>query len=587
MSPPNQPRGATWTPEVLAPGGSLEAIAAALTHGADAVYVGVGALNARVRAANLDTDGLRRVAAIAHDRGARVHVALNVPVSPETLPTALETLAWAWLAGADAVILRDPLLMHVCREVLPELPVHASTQAAAAGPGRARALMELGCRRVILARECSLAEIRRIHDACPGLELETFVLGALCFGISGHCLLGEAVGGRGGNHGACLQACRLPFVDGEGRPLGHMMSMKDLDAVRRIPELVDAGVVSLKIEGRLKAPSWVGCASAWVSKAAATWRRGPLPAADYQRFDQELRTLFSRPRTDAWLDGVHGAEHLTFPRAPGHQGLEVPFRVRPHEGRLWLRVKAPVDLSLRDGLLVRRRGPDGVLREEAVSIRSLRDGRGQYKGVVAAGDEALVSVDAPGQVVGLAIHSCQAVEARFRPDPALAAALSGDGAPAPEVVSLALEPGALALTLASGRFHQTRRQGVETAPARGEGFGPDQARRLFPVAAVTTAPGLYVSPAQLKARRREARVAFEEGLQAAALALAARLAEAAGTMAPRWLADDATLLARGPAAVSRVTGLPAGPVATTGGDRFRLRPAPRGTVVDVDDEEQP
>ncbi|MFH1532841.1 MAG: peptidase U32 family protein [Pseudomonadota bacterium] len=575
-------RGQGWAPEVLAPGGSPEAIAAALTHGADAVYVGVGALNARVRAANLDPEGLRRVTVATHARGARVHVALNVPVSPRTLPAALETLAWAWLAGADAVILRDPLLMHVCREVLPELPVHASTQAAAAGPGRAQALMELGCRRVILARECSLAEIRRIRDACPGLELEAFVLGALCFGISGHCLLGEAVGGRSGNHGACLQACRLPFMDGKGRPLGHLMSMKDLDAVRRIPELVDAGVVSLKIEGRLKAPSWVGCASAWVSRAAAAWRRGPLGAEDYARFDQELCTLFSRPRTDAWLDGIQDAAHLTFPRDPGHRGLEVPFRLRAHEGETWLSLQAPVALSLRDGLLVRRARRDGVPREEAVSIRALRDGRGRHAGVVEAGREALVSVDAPGQVVGLAIHSCQAVEARYRPDAELAATLLRPGPPAPEVVSLVLEPGSLALILASGRFRHSLRSAVETAPARGEDFGPVQAARLFPVAVVEAAPGLYVPPAQLKARRREARAGFEEAMQAAEVVLVERLTAAAAVVAARWFEDDATLLARGPAAVSRVTGLPTGRVTTTGGDRFRLRPAPRGTVVDVD-----
>ena len=130
-----------WTPEVLAPGGSVSAVAAALTHGADAVYIGVGSLNARVRAANLDHDGLRRVVAAAHARAARVYVALNVPMTPQSLPAALDTLTWTWLAGADAVILRDPLLMQVCRQVLPELSIHASTQAGPAGPARVRALL--------------------------------------------------------------------------------------------------------------------------------------------------------------------------------------------------------------------------------------------------------------------------------------------------------------------------------------------------------------------------------------------------------------------------------------------------------------
>ncbi|MBM4372984.1 MAG: U32 family peptidase [Deltaproteobacteria bacterium] len=499
-------------------------------------------------------------------------------MTPGTLSSALEILAWSWLAGADAVILRDPLLMRVCRETLPELPVHASTQAGAAGPARARTLRELGCRRVILARELSLVEIRRIRDACPGLELEAFVLGALCFGVSGRCLLGEAVGGRGGNHGACLQACRLPFTDDAGRPLGHLLSMKDLDAVRRIPELVEAGVMSLKIEGRLKPPAWVGCASAWVSRAAARCREGPLPPGEHAAFDRELSVLFSRPRTDAWLDGKQDATVLTCPDAPGHRGLEIPFRVRRLDGRAFAALRAPVPLSVRDGLLVRRAARGAG--EEAVSIHELRDGLGRFQGTVDAGEEALVLLDEPASIRRIAVHSCQALEAAYRPDPGLLAVLARAGVPAPRTRTLALEPGRLVLGLESGRFRWIARAEVSSSPSRGEGFGPAQAARLFPGASVDAAAGLYVPPAQLKTARREAREGFERALAGEAAALVARLTAAASREEPRWMEDDATLLARGPAAVSRVTGLPEGPIRTRGGDRFVLRPAPRGTVVE-------
>ena len=445
-----------------------------------------------------------------------------------------------------------------------------------------RALQDLGCRRVILARELSLADIRRIRDACPGIELEAFVLGAQCFGISGRCLLGEAVGGRGGNHGTCLQACRLPFTDETGRTLGHLLSMKDLDALRRIPELVDAGVVSLKIEGRLKSPSWVGCASTWISLAAARWRDGPLSPQQYAAFDQDLSTLFSRPRTDAFLDGIHDAAEVTAADAPGHRGLSLPFRVKTVGGVTYLALRAPVTLSRRDGLLVRRRVRGATPQDEPEAIRELRDSRGRFAGSVDAGAEALVALRDLDAVTAVAIHSAQSVEAAYQPDPALLADLERPAVPAPQVLSLSLENGLLSLTLESGRFRRTTRFAVDTVPARGQGFGPAQAARLFPGATVAAAEGLYVSPSQLKARRREAREGFLTAIEEEADALAARLAAVAEGIDHRFSDGDAVLLDRGPTAVSRVTGLPQGSIVSNGGDRFRLRPATRGTVVDWD-----
>jgi putative protease len=560
-------------PEILAPAGSLDALAAAMAHGADAVYIGVGGLNARVRALSLTLEQLPAMVHAAHARGVKVYVPLNVPLQPDTLEEGVAILSAVHLAGADAVILRDPILMKLVRRHLPDLPVHASTQAGAANVAAARKLQELGCSRVILPRECSLAEIAAIHRALPGLELESFFFGAMCFGISGACLLGEAVGHRSGNYGNCLQACRLPYVDHEGTPTGHPFSMKDLDYFKRIKELVEAGVISLKIEGRLKSPAWVGCVTAWARRAAENWAKGGLTATEYARFDDEVRTLFSRPRTDAFLDGKTDAEDLIYAQAPGHRGLPVAHRLLSEGGRTWLAFTTPVELSVRDGLLLTYK--DGA--EEPVSIRELRDGRGKGTSIVRAGETVRVPV--PRRVEGAAIHSCQAVKRAYEVPLADLDNLLAEAELPVTVTRVTLCPGTLALDGRCGRFTFRASYDLETQPARNEGFGPEQGSRLFPDAEFDCAPGLFVPPSALKKLRRQFR---DEARSAYIMAQSDQLValdEAMAKLDVQFLAPDAELLARGPAAVARVTGLTAGHVATTGGDHFVVESNPEGTVV--------
>lgn len=561
-------------PEVLAPAGSLDALAAAIAHGADAVYLGVGALNARVRAANIAVEQLPAVVAYAHSHKVKVHVALNVPVQPETLDEATRTLSAISLAGADAVILRDPILMELAHHECPALAVHASTQAGVCNAESAQRMRTLGCSRVILARECSLEEMRAIRQACPDLELESFFFGAQCFGISGACLLGEAVGQRSGNYGNCLQACRLPFVDESGTSLGYPFSMMDLDYLRRVKELVVAGVSSLKIEGRMKSPAWVGCVTAWSRRAADSWRRGGLTEGEYRIFDTEISSLFSRPRADAFLDGERTAEKLVHPDSPTHRGLPLPFRLKPERGRAYLLFEAPVEVSVRDGLLLQYESGE----EEAVSIRELREGAGRGTSIVAAGQTAWVP--APSRrLKALALHSCQAVRRQYEVSSGELLKKVEGGSPPMVVSAVKLRTTSLTLEGTCGTFTHSVKYPLTTEPAREAGFGPASGERLFPAARFDCESGLFVSPSALKALRRRFRSEFADAYAAALTERTALVQKRAATMELRFLPTDAELLARGPAAVSRVTGLPAGSVATTGGDRFTIEAGTNGTVV--------
>lgn len=262
--------------ELLAPA-NANTLDAALDAGADAVYFGLRRLNARRGALNFSPEELPAVVEKIHRRGAKAHLTLNIDLTQRELGLALRTLELARQCKVDAVILRDPALLPLA-SMFPELQFHVSTQAGVSSSAGVRMAKELGCRRVVLARELSREEI----SACakvPGIELEVFVQGALCFCASGRCLLSSWVGGRSGNRGACASPCRVGWKrDLPGATERHPLSTKDLCLLEKIPELQAMGVDSLKIEGRLKGAQWV-------SQAATLYRQ----ALDAGRPLDELR----------------------------------------------------------------------------------------------------------------------------------------------------------------------------------------------------------------------------------------------------------------------------------------------------------
>jgi len=287
--------------EILAPAGNREMLSAAVFSGADAVYLGLTGFNARRTAGNFTPEELKEAVSFCHGRGVRVHVTLNTLVYDRELPDLADAVRAVAAAGADAVIADDLAAARLVREIAPALALHGSTQMSVHTPEGARALAALGYDRVILARELSLDEIRQICAASP-IECEVFIHGALCVAMSGQCMMSAFLGGRSGNRGACAGPCRLPFDATPGLPDGAPgrachLSLKDMDHTPYLPQLIDAGVASVKIEGRLRTPEYTAVA---VSACRA--------ARSGQPYDEKLlRDIFSRSGfTDAYLTGRSG-----------------------------------------------------------------------------------------------------------------------------------------------------------------------------------------------------------------------------------------------------------------------------------------
>ena len=234
--------------ELLSPAGGWDSLVAAVQSGADAVYMGFGAYNARRSAKNFTEEEFAQAVRYCHLRGVRVYLTLNTLLTDRELPGAAELLHKASRLGADAVLIQDWGLWQLARQAAPELPLHASTQMSLHTLGGARRAAELGLTRVVLARELSRRDIAAICRDCPA-EVEVFAHGALCMCYSGQCALSAVIGGRSGNRGTCAQPCRLPYGVNAPAAGGHPLSLKDANLSPYLQELEDMGVACLKLEG--------------------------------------------------------------------------------------------------------------------------------------------------------------------------------------------------------------------------------------------------------------------------------------------------------------------------------------------------
>ncbi len=316
-------------PEILAPAGDDDSLAAAIAAGADAVYFGLdGGLNARARATNFNVERLPTLMDGIHRAGVRAFVTLNTLVFENELPFVESVLRACAASGVDAIIVQDPAVALLSRAVAPTLEVHASTQMTISSPESASFAQQLGCTRVVVPRELSTEEIRTFAKG-TSLELEVFIHGALCMSWSGQCLTSEAWGGRSANRGQCAQSCRLPYeliVDGEVRPLGdvaYLLSPLDLAGARAVADLADIGVASLKIEGRLKGPAYVLSAvegyKRWRDAIAEKRDRDAASQAQLQAALGRMAVAYSRGFSDGFLAG---SDHqgLVEGRFPKHRG---------------------------------------------------------------------------------------------------------------------------------------------------------------------------------------------------------------------------------------------------------------------------
>ena len=351
LPPVNSPRprsANTSPPELLAPGGDMDCIRAAVAHGADAVYFGLTTgLNARARAANVPPETLEELVATLHRRHVRAYLTFNTLVFPEELDAAERTVRLAISAGVDALIVQDLGLARLIREISPDVPIHASTQMTLGCAASIQAVQSLGISRVILPRELSLAEIAEIAEIGreTPVELEVFVHGAMCISYGGQCLASAALGGRSANRGQCAQACRLAYqlvCDGQTVELGrrrYLLSPHDLATYRLVPQLAAAGVSALKIEGRLKSAEYV-------AQVTRLYRQAIDAAADGKPFEPteedvvQLDQLFSRGFCTGWL--AEAAKPLIDGRATSKRGVLLG-RVRQIRGeRVAVEIERPV-----------------------------------------------------------------------------------------------------------------------------------------------------------------------------------------------------------------------------------------------------
>ena len=354
-------------PELLAPAGDWDCVKAAVENGADAIYFGLEKFNARMRAQNFTEASLPKLMEFLHRRGVKGYVTFNTLVFENEIADAENYLRAIIAAGVDAAIVQDVGMCRLIRSLSPDFPIHASTQmtvTSAAGVDFAR---ELGCNLVVLARECSIAEIEKIQATQLGvghsLPLEVFVHGALCVAYSGQCLTSESLGGRSANRGECAQACRMPYdliSDGKQVSLGdrkYLLSPQDLAGLEVLPDLIRAGVASLKIEGRLKSPEYVANITRVYRKALDSLtrsgvRQNAANVSEEMRLSPESRyemeMAFSRGLYTGWFGGINN-QQLVHARFGKKRGVYLGEVATVSRDSMTVKLEAP--LKLGDGIV--------------------------------------------------------------------------------------------------------------------------------------------------------------------------------------------------------------------------------------------
>lgn len=370
--------------ELLSPAGNRDALIAAISCGADAVYLGYTAFGARSYAGNFDDEGLKEAVEYAHERGKKIFVTVNTLVKQCETDDLCDVLELLSRTGVDAIIVQDLGVARMARERFPSLTLHASTQMTVHNAQGASLLQSLGFTRVVPARECSLSELSQM--AATGVEIEAFAHGALCVAVSGQCLFSSMIGGRSGNRGKCAQPCRLPYQLEDGTS-GYLLSTKDLMLIDKIPQMRDAGVYSYKLEGRMKRPEYVGVITR-AYREALDAAQAHVPYHPNERTLEGLRQIFNRGGfTEGYVMGKSNAALMSWER-PNHWGVYMG-KVTSVRGPL-AKVALQKQLNDGDGLQIRGKqeidltysGPEQMRGSEAtirVSAGNARVGEAVYR----------------------------------------------------------------------------------------------------------------------------------------------------------------------------------------------------------------
>lgn len=331
--------------ELLAPAGSLEILKGVIESGADAVYVGGSMFGARAYANNFTEEELLEAIDFAHLRGVKVYLTVNTLIKNSEFSKLYDYLLPYYKRGLDAVIVQDIGVVKAIHEYFPSMEIHTSTQMTVTGADGVRFLSQFGVTRVVMAREVSLAEMKRIHEE-TGMELEAFVHGALCYSYSGQCLFSSILGGRSGNRGRCAQPCRLPYTV-EGKKDEYILSLKDMCGIKALDKLHDAGVYSLKIEGRMKQLEYACGVVKYYRSYIDSMK--PVTDADYER----IKALGNRCGfTDRYYFDHNGSDMVTYVKPNFVSNAAEPSpekRKLSIEGELVLREGEPGSLTVKRG----------------------------------------------------------------------------------------------------------------------------------------------------------------------------------------------------------------------------------------------
>lgn len=398
--------------ELLAPAGNWEALLAAINNGADAVYLGGKSFGARYYAPNFSDEEIKNAVEYAHPRGVKIYVTVNTLVSDDEMEEVARYLNYLYQLGVDAVIVQDVGVAKLVHELFPDFEIHASTQMTIHNAAGINLLASYGVKRVVLAREMTLEDIKAIAQQ-TNLDLEIFIHGALCICYSGQCLMSSMIGGRSGNRGKCAQPCRMKYklVDQQGREIDcgdkgeHLLSPRDLNTILYLPQIIESGVTSLKLEGRMKRPEYVATVIRIYRQCLDRYFANP---ENYEVREEELRDLaqiFNRGFTSGYLFGNLGADLMSYKR-PNNRGLFLGrvTNISPRGNKITIKLAEP--LSVNDGLeiwvskgskyglKVRKIWSNGKEVKKASPGQEITiENYGKYLGVVRVGDRVFKTHD--------------------------------------------------------------------------------------------------------------------------------------------------------------------------------------------------
>ena len=370
--------------ELLAPVGSWQALEAAVQNGADAVYLGGKAFNARQSAGNFDEEELKKAVSYCHIRGVQVFVTVNTLIGDEEFEELGKYITFLYNHDVDAVIVQDLGVAKFVRDFFPDFQLHASTQMSVHNAEGVALLAQLGFKRVVLAREMPIEEIQRIRET-TNVDLEIFVHGALCVSYSGQCLMSSMIGGRSGNRGRCAQTCRMPYTlvnMKNGQPIkndfgAYLLSPRDLNTLEHVDKLVSAGVKSLKIEGRMKRPEYVATIVGAYRKAIdAFHEKGIQPSLD-PMLKGDVTQIFNRKFTKGYLLGDRGHDLMSFEK-PSNRGTYIGETLGYDSSKKRLKLQLSENLAKGDGIEIwAREGDNSGAIVEAIFHKGTKSEQGQ------------------------------------------------------------------------------------------------------------------------------------------------------------------------------------------------------------------